>query len=58
MSIKEEKLYYKAELDALPSTEELAIAFMEDAQLCYDAVNHYLKFRPDRWTELAKSYNW
>lgn len=57
MTIKEEKLYYKAELDALPSTEELAIAFMEDADLCYAAVNHYLKFRPDRWVELAKSYN-
>lgn len=52
-----EKLYDKSELDLLPSTEELAIALMDDAQLCYDAVNHYLKFRPDRWAELANKHN-
>ena len=52
-----EKLYDKALLDALPTTEELASAFMDDTQLCYDAVNHYLKFRPDRWFELANKHN-
>ena len=43
-------------LDALPDAEELALAFIDDPVLCYDAVVHYLRFRPDRAVELAKNY--
>jgi hypothetical protein len=43
-------------LDALPNAEELALAFMDDAELCYDAVKHYINYRPDRWLELANAY--
>lgn len=52
----QEKLYDLAAIDALPDAEELAHAFMDDPKLCYDAVVHYLHFRPDRWNELAKNY--
>ena len=51
-----EKLYDQAMIDALPDEEELALAFIDDPALCYDAVVHYLRFRPDRWEELAKNY--
>ena len=52
----QEKLYDKAMIDALPDEEELALAFIDDPALCYDAVVHYLRFRPNRWEELAKNY--
>ena len=54
----QEKLYDKAAIDALPDAEELAFAFIDDPKLCYDAVVHYLRFRPDRWEELAKNYKY
>lgn len=52
MTLKE-KLYDKAMIDALPDAEELVYAFMDDPKLCYDACVHYLRYRPDRWEELA-----
>lgn len=52
----QEKLYDQAMLDALPEAEELALAFIDDPALCYDAIVHYLSYRPDRWSEVAKNY--
>ena len=51
-----ENLYDQAMIDALPDEMELALAFIDDPVLCFDAVVHYLRFRPDRWEELAKNY--
>ena len=53
----DEKCSDKATLDLLPSAEELAAAFMNEPNLCYEAVRHYLHFRPDRWVELAGKYS-
>ena len=52
-----EKCTEKAELDVLPSPEELALAFLDDPEICYDAVLYYMRVRSDRWLELGKRYS-
>lgn len=53
----QEKMYDLAMLDALPNPKELAFAVMDDEELCYKAVVHYLRFNPNVWDKLSKDYN-
>lgn len=63
MSIKEEKLYSHAMIEALPNITETALAMMDGApEILMDACVFYLHHRPDRWEEIAEhhfgKYNW
>ena len=55
MTIKEEKLYSQAEIEALPNITETALAMMDGApEVLLDACVFYLHHRPDRWSEIAE----
>ena len=50
----QEKLYDLAEIDALPSSYETALAVMDgDPEVLLDAVLFYLHHNPQRWEEIA-----
>jgi len=53
----QEKMYDLAMLDALPHAEEVAFSVMDDADICYKAIVHYLRFHPNVWDKLSKDYN-
>ena len=57
MTIKEEKLYSHAMIEALPNITETALVMMDgDPELLLDACVFYLHHRPDRWEEIAEHY--
>ena len=57
MTIKEEKLYSHAMIEALPSVTHTALAMLDgDPELLMDACVFYLHHRPDRLEEIAEHY--
>ena len=52
----QEKLYDLSMIDALPHAEEVALAAMDDADVCYRAVVQYLHFRPHVLEKVAINY--
>jgi len=57
MTIKEEKLYSQAMIEALPNITETALAMMDGApDVLMDACVFYLHHRPDRFEEIAEQH--
>ena len=54
MTIKE-KLYDLAEIDALGNLDEFALYLVDNGDVCFSAIKHYLSFNPHKWEALVKA---